>query len=295
MDLSDLLQLAGYAPERREEMLLLRHRPYEPKLARAMPWIISERPDLFDAYQRIPGERVAGMHKAKYVVSCLGMAPGKAHFVGLYRIGAATPLTREQFWEDPANRELNALGYTGFHEEEERRYPVVHRFDLTPEPFHPDWRGRLILGFPPPERSWFRWLDRNRFPVLAIREDSAFAAAPPGWEEMNLGWAELQVLPAAWAAKLAEWRGIYLIFDEADGMRYVGAAYGRENLLGRWRAYGKTGHGGNRDLKGRDPSGFRFTILERLSPDLAAEEVIAREDSWKRRLHTRAPHGLNAN
>jgi hypothetical protein len=94
---------------------------------------------------------------------------------------------------------------------------------------------------------------------------------------------------------LAEWRGVYLIFDEQDGRSYVGSAYGRDNLLGRWLTYARDGHGGNRELRERDPLGFRFTILERLAPDLPADEVIARENSWKARLHTRAPFGLNAN
>jgi hypothetical protein len=35
--------------------------------------------------------------------------------------------------------------------------------------------------------------------------------------------------------------------------------------------------------------------LQRVSPDMDAADIIALEGSWKQRLHTRQPHGLNDN
>ena len=55
MDFKDLLRIQGYDPDDKERIVLLRHRPFEPRLARAMPWIIAERPDLFETYQSVPG------------------------------------------------------------------------------------------------------------------------------------------------------------------------------------------------------------------------------------------------
>jgi hypothetical protein len=130
---------------------------------------------------------------------------------------------------------------------------------------------------------------------LAILEESRFAAAMPEWDKLDLSWAELSALPSKWCAALSQWRGIYYIFDSADGKGYVGSAYGSSNLLGRWQNYASTGHGGNTLLRKRDPQSFRFTILQRVSPDLEAEDVIRLETSWKDRLHTRAPVGLNDN
>jgi hypothetical protein len=132
-------------------------------------------------------------------------------------------------------------------------------------------------------------------PVLAILEDSALNAAMPEWDEMRLTWEELSVLPSRWRSALSQWRGIYYIFDSSDGKGYVGSAYGGNNLLGRWLSYSASGHGGNRLLRQRDPRHFRFTILQRVSPDLDAGEIIRLESSWKDRLHTRAPYGLNDN
>jgi hypothetical protein len=131
--------------------------------------------------------------------------------------------------------------------------------------------------------------------VLAVLEDSALVARMPEWNEISLSWEELDVMPARWRAAIEQWRGIYYIFDLSDGRGYVGSAYGAENLLGRWLNYAATGHGGNRLLRDRDPRQFRFTILQRLSPDLDAGDVVRLESTWKARLHTRAPVGLNDN
>ena len=103
------------------------------------------------------------------------------------------------------------------------------------------------------------------------------------------------MLPRSWKMAMMQWRGIYYIFDALDGKGYVGSAYGESNLLGRWENYGATGHGGNKLLRDRNPESFSFSILERVSPDMNASDVVALENSWKERLHTRAPHGLNDN
>lgn len=40
----------------------------------------------------------------------------------------------------------------------------------------------------------------------------------PDWEEIDLTWEELSILPTRWRGKLAEWRAIYYIFDCAIGV-----------------------------------------------------------------------------
>lgn len=82
----------------------------------------------------------------------------------------------------------------------------------------------------------------------------------------------------------------------------MGSAYSESNsdhpdgnLLGRWLGYAASGHGGNAMLRERDPHNFQFSILQRVSPDMDATDVIQLEKTWKDRLHTRAPRGLNDN
>ena len=116
----------------------------------------------------------------------------------------------------------------------------------------------------------------------------------PKWNELTLNWNELRVLPRRWCEKLSQWRGIYFILDVTDGKGYVGAAYGKDNLLGRWSNYAASGHGGNKQLRKRKPEHLRFSILQRVSPDMEQNDVIALESSWKDRLHTRE-FGMNDN
>jgi hypothetical protein len=59
-------------------------------------------------------------------------------------------------------------------------------------------------------------------------------------------------------------------------------------------SYACSGHSGNKELKNSQPGDLRFSILQRTSPDLDPETVIALEASWKTRLHTREL-GLNRN
>lgn len=228
-----------------------------------------------------------------YVASFIGREPGKALFVGLHSIEASKPMTYEEFWQVPAYIEMKDFGMKGWDTKESRPFGLW--FDLTLTDFYAHWKGRLIVGWPPPELSWWRRAHRNEIPVVAVLEDSALDAAMPEWDEIELTWEELGILPMRWKSALSQWRGIYYIFDASDGKGYVGAAYGESNLLGRWLNYAARGHGGNSLLRQRDPRNFRFTILLRVSPDLDARDVIRLEGSWKQRLHTRVPYGLNDN
>jgi hypothetical protein len=291
MNLTWLLGAKGIEPK---EVLVLRHRPTEPRLNDVIPWLAAEKPDVFNAYQQTQGEKLErAMTGAKYVASFLGREPGRALFVGLYEIGASRPLTFEQYWKVPAYAEMKEFGMHGFRQESGRE--SVLWFDLSLTDFYADWKGKLIVGWPPPERSWWRRAHKNDFPILAVLDESALVTSMPDWQDINLTWEQLAVLPTRWRAALSQWRGIYFIFDTLAGKGYVGSAYGATNILGRWLGYAKSGHGGNRLLKDRDPKTFRFSILQRVSPDMDADEVIRLEASWKERLHTRAPFGLNEN
>ena len=292
MNLNDLLLAKGIDPQK---VLVLRHRPSEPGLNKVLPWLAAEKPDVFNAYQQTQTEKLEkAMLGAGYIASFIGREAGKALFVGLYSIGRSKPLTFEEFWQIPAYIEMRAFGMKGFNPETDGRSSILW-FDLVPAPFYPEWKGKLIVGWPPPERSWWRRAHRNDMPVLAILQDSALDGAIRPWNEIDLTWVELAVLPTRLKSALSQWRGIYYIFDTSDGKGYVGSAYGSENLLGRWLNYAASGHGGNMQLRRRDPRSFRFTILQRVSPDMEADEVIKLENTWKERVHTRQPLGLNDN
>jgi hypothetical protein len=290
MNLNELFLGKGIDPH---DVLVFRHRPNEPELNKVFPLLAADRPDLFNAYQQTHGAKVEkAMTKARYVASFIAHGGGKVLFVGLYKIGKTKPLTHAQYWRVPVHVELKKLGMTGF--VTESRASCLW-FNLTLMDFYTSWKGKLIVDWPPPERSWWRRAHRNVIPVHAVLEDSALDAAMESWNEIDFTWNEIAILPKRWQAKLSEWRGIYYIFDTSDGKGYVGSAYGAQNILGRWQRYAASGHGGNRLLRQRDPQNFRFTILELVSPNMEAGDVIRLEASWKERLHTRQPYGLNDN
>jgi len=185
----------------------------------------------------------------------------------------------------------DAFGMGGFREKPSGRSAILW-FNLVLQDFYAAWKGKLIVGWPPPERSWWRRADRNVIPVLAILEDSALDAAIPRWDEIALTWEELKVIPVRLESALSQWRGIYYISDISDGKGYVGSAYGDKNLLGRWLNYAATGHGGNSLLRKRDPRNCRFSILELVAPSMDPVDVIQQENTWKERLHAPTPYGL---
>jgi hypothetical protein len=197
-------------------------------------------------------------------------------------------MTYAQYWKVPAHAEMKAYGFGGFG----KRRPSILWFDLMLTDFCAAWKGKLIIRWTGGERAWCRRALHNVFPLHAILEDSALDATMQEWNEIDLGWEELRLLPSRWRAALSQWRAIYYTTDRKG---YVGSAYGDENLLGRWLNYGRSKHGGNSLLRQRDPKNFRFTILQRVSPDMDATNVIRLEGTWKERLHTRTPLGLNDN
>lgn len=291
MDFKDLLIGEKLDPEK---VLVLRHVPTEAELRKALPWLAIERPDVFNAYQQTQGTRLeAAMTKAAMVASFIGGEAGRATFVGLFRIAGHKTVARADFWNIPGYSELKPLGMRGFAEEDNRA--SVEYFDLVQADFYPEWKGKLVVGWPAPERQWWRRAHKNEFPIRAIHEESVFESGMPDWDELSLTWQELKILPNSWRVRLSQWRAIYYVFDERVRKGYVGSAYGGENLLRRWLGYAATGHGGNRLLKQCDPESFRFAILQRVSPDMGAEDVIQLESRWKDRLRTRSPWGLNDN
>lgn len=293
MELNDLLLKEGIDPR---EVIILRHRPTSLQLNKVLPWLAEEQPALFNAYQQTQGPAVEKvmlkLAGTGHVASFIGQSPGKATFVGLYRIESSHRLRMADFWGVPEHEQLRALGGVGFGDEDRRE--TIEFFDLRETSFLSRWKGRLIVDWNA-ERSWWRRAHKNSLTISAILEDSAFVVEMPNWESIDLSWAELLKIPRRWKEALSLTRGIYFIHDVTDGRSYVGSAYGKDNLYGRWMNYAATGHGGNVLLRSRDPFNFRFTILQRVSPDMPEDEVTRIEANWKKRLHTRGPHGLNIN
>lgn len=251
----------------------------------------SEDEEALIAYQSSHRARTeAALLKAEFIASFIADGPGRALFVGLYQIDSSEVVPWERWLENPRIRELVDDGSDMGKDRDN-----VIWFHQQRTTFCDHWKGRLVVNWPPPERSWYRWADRNRFEIRVIHEDDELIERLDAWDRLTFNWLELSGLPRRFAQALQGWRGIYLIRDTTDGRGYVGSAYGTDNILGRWRNYAASGHGDNVLLRRRDPKTFVFSVLERLADNLSPSDVIEREVSWKIRLGTRAPDGLNMN
>lgn len=184
MTLSHILQNASIDPE---SVLVLRHRPTEPGLRRVLPWLAHEQPTVFNAYQQHHGqklEKALGKLSGKgYVASFIGMRPGDAVFAGLYEIAGSKAITYRQFWDIPEIQILKTHRIVGWLKGEREHHEW---FDLRRLDLYSEWIGKLIIAWPPPERSWWRYASRNHFPIRAITEESLFAAQMPGWKDLVL-------------------------------------------------------------------------------------------------------------
>jgi hypothetical protein len=101
-------------------------------------------------------------------------------------------------------------------------------------------------------------------------------------------------MPPTWRQTLRSSRGVYLLACPRTREHYVGSAYGGDGFLGRWEAYAANSHGGNIGLRIRDPSDYVVSVLEVVGSSATTDEIIALENTWKAKLHSR-DIGLNRN
>ncbi len=261
MQFDDLLIENGIDPTR-ERVLVLRHKPSKDlkEFKKEFNSIAVERADLFNAYQSTQSLKVERQFKnASYVASFIGHASRQALFVGVFRVGRSTALTKKQFWEIPAYKELGRKGMKGF--VGGRKH--ILKFHLNEIDSFRHLKGKLIVDWPGAgpraAQSWSRWANgKNKFFVRALLEESKLNRPMPVWTKIVWPHSQLKSLPQSWQDRLSQWRGIYYVFDNKRRKGYVGSAYGHDNILGRWRNWSRTGHGGNKYLRKSNPRESHF-------------------------------------
>ena len=140
--------------------------------------------------------------------------------------------------------------------------------------------------------------------------DKAF----PGYKSVTISFNDLDSKlqnSDEWRNALSLRKGVYLITDKKTGKLYVGSAYGKNGILGRWETYLKSGYDKNEMENGKYPNknlrelvkekgmtyikdNFQYSILETFTEDVSDEYIISRETWWKEALQSRK-FGYNAN
>jgi hypothetical protein len=162
--------------------------------------------------------------------------------------------------------------------------------------------GRLIVKFKNRHQTMIRYAKSviEDCEVAQILPDIFDNDIFPGYDKINISWNELSrvIEKETWKTALQNQKGVYLITDVNNGKKYVGAAYGENMILNRWRSYIKNGNGGNKELKALNfkyiKKNFRYSILDIYKSSTDDLIIIERENWWKEVLHSRK-YGYNGN
>ena len=168
---------------------------------------------------------------------------------------------------------------------------------------------RLLVRFASGQQNAPTFSTAGKYEVTQV-EPLKIATEFTDYKSIYLSYYELQhvVKDKKWQDMLSRFGGIYLIHDTHTGKNYVGSAYNKEGILGRWKNYAKNPTGGTeeegnaklvellRNNPGHAEKYFRYSILEilPLSSKENSQDILDAETRWKVHLGTRA-HGLNAN
>jgi len=167
--------------------------------------------------------------------------------------------------------------------------------------------GRLIVHFCKTFRQSYVYLEKvaNDIEIIEILREPYSIEPFPGYENVLIDFNLLKTIiekeAQSWKTALSSVKGIYIITDQNNGKIYVGSAYGQESFWSRWASYVKNGHGGNKELKDiihskgiGYASSFQFSILEIRTNTTNDQELIEREEHWKKVLLSRQ-FGYNSN
>ena len=165
-----------------------------------------------------------------------------------------------------------------------------------------EYEGRLLIEWSKGALAWAQKATIEK-PIVAIQDKRVFS----GYENFVLTYDELKEIvkdPTAyesWHTALSSVKAIYLIVDRENGRQYVGSAYGKDGLLGRWAHYVDSLHGDNKLMKEllcnypQRYKYFQFSILQLLPKTVNPDDAIHAETLWKKKLLTYEPLGMNAN
>jgi hypothetical protein len=246
--------------------------------------------DLIEEYQSIQTKEVFA--NCENVISFIADGGSRSIFYGVYKVGKASFGEYEQLASQKLQYYDPGIGKSRF------------KYDLECNRLFDDLSQRLIIDWGKAAISWHQWAENDK-QVIEILPKGHLKEFP-GFLDFILDFNDLKIMinnpepNKLWHQMLESVNAIYLITDQITGQQYVGSAYGAGGLLGRWKNYANTGHGGNKllvELLSNDAEyarNFTFTVLRTLPKTLTDQEVIAKEKLYKDKLGSRV-FGLNSN
>lgn len=184
-------------------------------------------------------------------------------------------------------------------------------YKLTLLPDFDDYRKRLIIRLSRPIGR-----DIYNKPYYSVQRDfnpEIYELAPatklgsfPGYNNVLLSHSDLQTIirleAPEWKTALSSVKGVYCITDKATGQLYIGSASGDYGgIWQRWSAYADVSDltGGNKTFEEIKNNGadyiidnFTYSILEIFDMKTKREDIIHREEYWKKVFQT-VKFGMN--
>lgn len=184
-------------------------------------------------------------------------------------------------------------------------------YNLTLLPDFADYRKRLIIKLSRPVgrdiyNKPYTSVQRDFDPEIYELAPSTKLGAFPGYNNVLLSHKDLQTIinmeAPEWKTALSCVKGVYCITDISTGQLYIGSASGDSGgIWQRWSSYADVSNltGGNKTFEELKNSGasyiidnFTYSILEIFDMRTKREDIIHREEYWKRVFKTVA-HGMN--
>ena len=266
MNILDLKQFNDFVEHRKVKVL--RHRSSKEDL-----WKLVNS-NKFTQYQNSQSWDVFG--DAEYIISFIAEGNKYAKFVGIWKV--LTKTKKGKIY----------------------KYKTKHLSEFD------ELKKRLVIKWGGGTRSWAQWLHKKGNKELCEILPADYVMDFPGFYDFTLTYDDLHTMinnpdsNREWYRMLSSISGVYIILDTMNGKQYIGSAYGRGGIWGRWKSYSKTPSGGNKLLiellknKPRRHKYFQFSIIRVLEPSSTKDEVIKQEVLAKKKLGSRA-FGLNSN
>lgn len=184
-------------------------------------------------------------------------------------------------------------------------------YKLTLLPNFEDYRKRLIIKLSRPigrniYNKTFKAVQRDFKPEVYELASSTKLGSFPGYNNVLLTHKDLQTIinkeAPEWKMALSNVKGVYCITDISTGKLYIGSASGdSDGIWQRWSSYANIANltGGNKsfeEIKNIDAEyiikNFSYSILEIFDVRTKREDIIHREEFWKKVFQT-VKYGMN--
>ena len=274
-----------------------------------------ETSDIWDKYDRQPFEEYQSIQPSedffknkRYVLSFIADGKTYSRFVGCYEILDHYPSSKAE--------KLANFSHPDFYDKPNHIY-----FKMVLTEYMADLIDRLVIDWGTGTIGYVQYSKSalEKKTVVSIHPDSKHVF--PGYNRLAWDFTTMQdyvLHPDQYeeiANALKEVYAVYVVVDTATGHYYVGSAYGKDGLFGRWKTYATTngtGGGTNGDAEGnigvveylKDNPGaylnFQYSILEVIHKtginEKDIEATLDAEKIWKKKLCTfKTEWGLNRN